>query len=585
MTLKRTRGFALVVVLLVLAALIAVATPFLLSMRSGDRVAVHRTAQARARLAARGGVEHARRFLHDTYPSRDGSPLSDGEVELLVPPIPKAVFDARDPRGTILSVRAEDEQGKIHLNSAPPSLLGALLGGRAFLARDVKADDVEIFLDDASSFPEEGLIWVGNELIHYTGKEGGRLKGCTREVLSESGRYFKKRDHKSGDVVLDERVHAIAVRRYGEGSDGRWRPFDSPSGIAGIEGVSTADPYGRRDFERIAPLVTVWSDRLGSGDWTAPVRVEEVTKDEQEVYRNLRLASARDLPEGATVRITVGKSAYYDLVLHSSVDGGGVVLERGLPGAPDLFQAEISALVRHPVNANSASAEVLRLCLEGLRRRAGGESEGIAPAEARALVQRILAARAKQPIAGFEDFVGRVLEPARDEGTIEDTDVETVLRNAENSNDSWLTVSSVPFTFASGDVYAIEAGASINARSGVERARHLLREVRAVRPQEDLFLALGTQAAFDDHLRLTRAARHWCSGPANTSMWDRPKASTPNIPPSRAVPLLGLEGLETQAFPSDKPEDSWIQPWPARRTEIGPYLNRVEHFDFERDPE
>ncbi|MCI0587201.1 MAG: hypothetical protein L0323_10215 [Planctomycetes bacterium] len=582
---KARRGFALVVVLLVLAALIAVATPFLLSMRSGDRVAVHRTAQARARLAARGGVEHARRFLHDTYPSRDASPLSDGEAELSVPPISKAVLDARDPRGTILSVRAEDEQGKIHLNSAPAALLGALLGGRAFLARDAKVDDVELFLDDASGFPEEGFVWIGNELIHYKEKEGAHLKGCTREVLSETGRYFKKRDHNAGDLVLDDRVRAIALRRIGEGADGRWRPFDSPSAIVGIEGPSPADPYGRRDFERIAPLVTLWSDRLGAGDWTVPVRVDEVTKDEQEVYRVLRVASARDFPDGATVRITIGKQAFHDLVVDSSVDGGKLLLERGLPGAPDLYQAEISALVRHPVNANSASAEVLQLCLDGLRRQGGGASEGIGTAEARALVERIVAARAKQPIAGFEDFVRRILEPARDAGALEDSDVETVLRNAENSNDAWLTVSSVPFTFASGDVYAVESGASINARSGVERARHLVREVRAIRPQEDLFLALGTQAAFDDHLRLTRAARHWCTGPANTSMWDRPRSMTPNVPPSRATPLLGLQGLETQAFPSEKPEDSWIQPWPARRAEFGPYLSRVEHFDFDRDPE
>ncbi|HKB17310.1 MAG TPA: hypothetical protein VKF62_14675, partial [Planctomycetota bacterium] len=582
---ESARGFALVVVLLVLAALIAVATPFLLSMRSGDRVAVHRTAQARARLAAQGGIEHARRFLHDTYPSRDASPFSDGEAELAVPPIPKAVLDARDPRGTILSVRAEDEQGKIHLNSAPASLLGALLGGRAFLSRDVKADDVEVYLDDAASFPEEGFVWVGNELIHYKGKEGARLKGCTREVLSETGRYFKKQDHKAGDLVLDERVHAIALRRIGEGSDGRWRPFDSPSGIVGIEGSSPADPFTRRDFERIAPLVTVWSDRLGAGDWTVPVRVDEVQKDAQEVYRVLRVSNPHDFPAGATVRIAVGKSLYHDIVLSSYLEKGAVLLERGLPGAPDLYQAEMSALVRHPVNANSASPDVLRLCLEGLRRIAGGGSEEVAPAEARALVQRIVAARAKRPLAGFEDFVRRILEPARDEGAIADVDVETVLRNAENSNDSSLSVSSVPFTFASGDVYTVEAGASINARSGVERARHLAREVRAIRPQEELFLALGTQAVFEDHLRLTRAARFWCSGPANTSMWDRPRSLTPNIPPSRAVPYLGLQGLETQAFPSEKPEDSWIEPWPARLTEIGPYLNRVEHFDFDRDPE
>ncbi|HET6204333.1 MAG TPA: hypothetical protein VFI25_16190 [Planctomycetota bacterium] len=586
MSRREPRGFALIIVLLVLASLVAVATPFLLSMRAGDRVAVHRTAQARARLAAQGGIEHARRFLHDTYPSRDASPLSDGAAELAVPPIPKEVLDARDPRGTILSVRAEDEQGKIHLNSAPPALLAALFGGRAFLARDVKADDAELFLDDASGLPEEGIVWLGNELVHYTGKAAGKLTGCTRGVLAGDGRYAKARDHASGALVLDDRARAIALHRIGETSDGRWHPFDSPSGVAGLEGASPAEPYTRRDFERIASFVTVWSDRLGAGDWTAPVRIHEFQKDADEVYRVLRTGNAHDFPAGATVRIASGKSVFHALVLESNPSDGRVVLEEGLPTVPDPFRATISALVRHPVNANSASPEVLRLCLEGLRRRAGGSSESVSASEARALADRIVAARAERPIAGFEDFVHRVLEPAGVAGAIAETDVETVLRNAENANDAWLLLSTVPFTFASGDVYAIESAASINARSGVERARLSVREIRAVRPQEELFLALGTQVAFDDHLRLSRAARHWCTGPSNTSMWDsKQNPAHPDVPPSRAIPFLGLAGLETQAFPSEVPEESWLQLWPARRFEIGPYLNRVEHFDYDRDPE
>lgn len=60
--------------------------------------------------------------------------------------------------------------------------MGTSLGKDTTLAVTIDADDTEITLTDASSFPSQGVLWMypTMEYVAYTGKTGNTLTGCIR---------------------------------------------------------------------------------------------------------------------------------------------------------------------------------------------------------------------------------------------------------------------------------------------------------------------------------------------------------------------------------------------------------------------
>ena len=130
-------GMALLMVVLVLAALAAIGTPFLASMRLQESGAAKTLADHKARLAARSARDHAVSHLFDTYHSRERDFWTPGEnagdlvddIEDLQVSFPdslttepldqteSALIVMRGDGDRILDARVTDEQGKVNINT------------------------------------------------------------------------------------------------------------------------------------------------------------------------------------------------------------------------------------------------------------------------------------------------------------------------------------------------------------------------------------------------------------------------------------------------------------------------------------
>lgn len=113
-TRRTQRGFALLLVIWVLAILAVLAVGVATTMRSETRLARNLVDSARARALAEAGVARAEAALLETDPAArwpaDGAPR---EIS----------FD-----GGTVSIRIEDEGGKIDVNAAAPEMIRALCG-------------------------------------------------------------------------------------------------------------------------------------------------------------------------------------------------------------------------------------------------------------------------------------------------------------------------------------------------------------------------------------------------------------------------------------------------------------------------
>lgn len=148
---RSERGFALILVILILTGMLLIGLPFAISMRLSSSRAQTSLANAHARYGAEGAYNHAIACLMQTQEQYDPWPLTRVRSEdtsffeshtLDIPAELVVTFDGdgidpdldltgelqtRNPRGTIWSVEVEDEQGKINLNSASEHLLKNLL--------------------------------------------------------------------------------------------------------------------------------------------------------------------------------------------------------------------------------------------------------------------------------------------------------------------------------------------------------------------------------------------------------------------------------------------------------------------------
>ncbi|MDQ7779627.1 MAG: hypothetical protein RDV41_07945, partial [Planctomycetota bacterium] len=132
-------GLALVLVLMVLAALVAVATPFLVSMVQHESSSRNYLDNVKARIAAENarnaGIVSMMR-THESFEIGSGAaaPFDDPEVDTLDEigvskddiGLPKDAVTL-DSRGLMWDAHAEDEQGKINLRTAPRHVVENLL--------------------------------------------------------------------------------------------------------------------------------------------------------------------------------------------------------------------------------------------------------------------------------------------------------------------------------------------------------------------------------------------------------------------------------------------------------------------------
>jgi type II secretory pathway pseudopilin PulG len=640
-------GFALLVVLLVLIALLVLAAPFLMMARNADRASTELEDRARARLALDAAARHARVELGPSYPGADKTPYYDSLDEIRVRnEFDPAFLDPSDEKGLLWNVESRDVAGEIDLNSAPPQVFANLMGLSTRLSRAIQPEEKEVPLASTANFEPAGVVWTGGELLRYTKIENGALVRPIRGVLGPAnasewhGGPMTASAHDAGAPAIDQRAFAPALWRLAGGGT-EPRVFDSKERVRESGGfvMAAADPSkpkppappktGEADEgTKVTAPHTLSEDALrplflhgsvhggvrGGSVWQRAARLASPVHGGTDGI--LRVDNPRWFNAGSTVQITDGVNT--ELALVQEVRRGGeIVLDRVLQGDYAAFAALVRVLARRPVNLNTASEEVLQAIFLNLQ--VAGRNSRITGDEAQKLAELVLESR---PFEGFEDFLRRVVLPAAGVeklpadapvvpsilgglasggGVIDPDDALALTMNGLNANDGGLLYSTMPFAFVTRDTYDLELRATVDAPSGVERCSIVREETDVVVPQRQLVALWARQEDFDEALRLDLEAPWWMTGPHATSRWDNG-----SVPPSRLWAELGtaegkvfLPGVTDMSsfkdrsspptvehvFPS-REDTAWIHLWPSRVGGKPNQQGRVIHFDHEtRDPE
>ncbi|HIG11140.1 MAG TPA: hypothetical protein EYG30_06770 [Planctomycetes bacterium] len=615
-------GMALITVILVLAALLMLCTPFLLTARNADQSSQQIFSRAESELALESALIHSRAMLSESHFSTDPTPYFDSLDEVEVNNhFPEGFLDPRDISGAMWDVDARDVAGLIDLNSAPPGLLATMMGAVTRLVRPVAEKDDEIPVASTAGFDPEGFIWIGGELIHYGKIEGNLLMDLERGLgvqydIDDNPLPGPRPagDHGVGKNVLDQRAFALVEWRLFEGD---LREFDSVERLAEADAFALAeDGIGAENLARLRRLGTVFGGVAAGPRWQRAARM--VSGATRELTGHVRVDSSRWFNSGSTIQINDGKTV--ELAVVQAVNRSGtLILDRGLSSDYLPYRAEVRSLARRPVNINTAPVEVLVVLLENLK--LSGRNQRVTGNEAAALAALIVESR---PFEGLEDFMRFVVLPAAgieklpgDAPVVPDVlaagavriidpfDALAIYSNALNANDVVLEFSTMPFSFTTLDVYNLSLRTTINAPSGIERFANERERTEVVVPQEELFHAWVRQEDFDTALRLEREAPYWLTGPNATSRHDPAKST----PPTRIWAHLGtyegqvyLPGVvdikladgsdapsPEHVFADREPDTKgWVQLMPMRIDDSAdPNLaGRVLHFDHEtRDAE
>ncbi|MEZ6196098.1 MAG: hypothetical protein R3F20_10300 [Planctomycetota bacterium] len=561
------------IVLSVLLMLPAIATPFLLSTRRDYQSAVRGSERFRARRRGRrarlGAVELER--THTGFEAAGGgagTPYWDDPAELAVAVRPEAWKDLRgegggpllaDPRGDLWGIRVRDEQAFVNADTATPLVWGAVVG-RTTLTTATTPSDGFLEVESTAGFaPGGGEIVVGYERVSYQRAEGTRFSGVTL-----------RRNYPEGVTVTSAQAWDLAAFNFRSpraAAEGGFATMWTPSLVK--EGPAFgAPPVREEDLDRVLAPFTSHGKRRSADRWLAPTRVtaevDPAAFNEEAGGQPVRVENPDWFNAGATVRLAVGDQVHYDLV--TRVSGATVWL---LNPAPGIFPFDVSTLaseVRHPVNVNAASREVLVMLLEGLEWSAqGGRGANADRRVTRDLAEEVADVLIKnRPVRGLTHLVELMkalyfvkrgegssygsYQQSRDAVTeafeetwfggesevpeVDPSDVFTgrdptksapmtaemaiaIVQNALNPNHRFLLASSMPFTYASGDVFTVETEASVNDAAGTELARYRQRETFRTAPAQRLRRVFTTQEDFELPIVATRRGRFVATHPRN----------------------------------------------------------------------
>ncbi len=260
------------------------------------------------------------------------------------------------------------------------------------------------------------------------------------------------------------------------------------------------------DYKRLRDFITTFSWR--ARDWSYPVRLYAdipVSSNRRPDRRILPVWDRRHFNRGTLVRISQGSACEYVMIAGRD-RMGRVITDQDIRGSYLGGEAQVQAVLRHPVNINSCSDRVLKALLVGLsfypfesdiryimrgqqpKKRA---SDRISLEEADALVELIR----ENPPTCHEDL-NTILDNAEGAGVISELDAVAVRTNAINPNDPSLVVSTTGFCYKSYNIFTIQATGVVNSPAGVELARHSIREVVEIGPPRLLSWVLDSQQDF-----------------------------------------------------------------------------------------
>ena len=180
---KRKTGIALVIVLIIIASLVVIATGFAFSMGVEARLVRNTRYNPDLDWLGRSGVELARFILSKRvpgeermdalhqrwagWPGRFAGPMSDGSIAELEPWEELSLTNVKLGQGTF-SIKITDQERKLNINSAPEPLLRYILEQHA----EVAATDVDIYIDSLKDWmdPDENPGLNGAESDDYLGE-------------------------------------------------------------------------------------------------------------------------------------------------------------------------------------------------------------------------------------------------------------------------------------------------------------------------------------------------------------------------------------------------------------------------------
>ncbi|MEQ1891914.1 MAG: hypothetical protein ABL998_05175 [Planctomycetota bacterium] len=616
-------GLAMIAVLLVLMALFVLCAPFLITVRNADQASSETADRAVQRITLDMGVRHAEALLAPSHPALDATPYFDDLAELAVAPdFPDGFLPTSDPTRPMWDVEALDVAGKIDLASASPHVLANLIGGAARLTKLTKAADKELELSDGDGFLLEGAVYVEQELVHYTQRDGAKLTGLTRGLLHESGTEGATcgpqpaADHDLGAYVIDQRAWALCEWRLVEGDV---RAYDGIEELREARTHMLGPELGRDAYLALERSASAYAHVRAGARWQRAVRMLAPVGGAPDYGCELALDDTRWFNAGTTVRISDGTNT--EVALVRSAADGKLVLTRPLAHRFEAGETLVSPLARAPVNVNTASPAVLAALWTNLKLR--GRSARLTAGEAKELVDVVLASR---PFTGFEDFLRRVVLPAGGlaelpadapskpealeklereakigtdgkkvvPGFLDEEDAVALYKCALNANDNELEFATMPLCFTSRDVYELATRAAVQAPSGVERARGVRETVELVVPQRELLSIWTRQEDFDEAPRLDSGSAGWISGPVPTSRFD-PRYGVVHSDrwPTRARAQLGPDDTQPWAgelqdaagdphvFAAREDDAGWAQLMPMREEDQARRANWALHFDDE----
>jgi hypothetical protein len=260
---------ALILVVVVIAALVAIATPFALSMRLHEKSARGFSARIKARRIADGTANDAIAALIGAHPDEkrrarlarndNNGDDEDWDSPDELTPRPRDLAGAyalkcRGTTETMSEVTVRDERSKIDLNGAPAEVIANLLGVTVTtgeLTYDqtdfLPVESVSPFYSDGDPTTLDGWVRVNGEFIGYrdisTNPPG--LKGLIRRgyfsgiVPPDDDGTQKKIIFPAGSLVQDMRGWKVAVdpiwRFAGDDAhEGELARYETPSAIRKI---------------------------------------------------------------------------------------------------------------------------------------------------------------------------------------------------------------------------------------------------------------------------------------------------------------------------------------------------------------
>ncbi|MEC8253034.1 MAG: hypothetical protein VX044_07455 [Planctomycetota bacterium] len=594
---EQERGLALLAVLFALTLLMLLALPFAVSMSVGADAAMRDVEQTATEQASASVRDLLLADVALSHPAFDETPDYDDLNEWPVGVDLPEAFDALRENGRVLlGGEVEDLQRFLSLDSASPLLLANVIGTATRLTEDLEPDATAMVVDDASRLPEEGFLWVANEVVSYDSKDGNSLLGVQRGLLQDLGFADGTSGVREQSLVIDYRcMLAVIWPFFGPGRDGKRVPYSSVGELLEIQQAEMG-AFTSAEMDAFARVFAVDAQAESAPSWGRP---ERVFNDLQGgLSRRLMVKSAVHLGAGSTVRIRnlENGSVEYGVLVRASTQRPG----RAQLQLPSVFQLDllmpvqaafpavdtvVEPLVPSPVNVNTASREVLTAVManvrrsDGLRIPADNQRRSTAPPNisrgaAEDLADELVQMRGPGggaegggAFTGWQNLVTRFFAPkVQGSGNnVERNKWLDLYRNMRTGRDSVLEMGTAPVCFKSGPLVKYRAAAS-KKRSVVAPGvvgRHERTGSAAILPGFRVERQWETQVAFEDAFVLDRRSPGWLTSPVNLGHLQ--PNSTGNDPASRYFPHLvpvaypGM-GLGAPRFAVDDPADSGVEP-------------------------